>query len=110
MGWEEWFDLDLDLWTCDLKINRDYLLIEGNPCTKFGIDQVKGSKDIERTTLWAEKSGLTLTFEHVTWKSTDRQTDIPTDRPTYQPTVAKQYAPFFKGGIIKNFLTKVLDS
>ena len=32
-----------------------------NPCTKFGIDQVKGSKDIERTTL-----GL--------------QTDRPTDR------------------------------
>ena len=40
-----------------------------NPCTKFGIDQVKGSKDIERTTHWARKSGLTLTFEHVTWKS-----------------------------------------
>ena len=37
-----------------------------NPCTKFGIDQEKGSKDIERTTQWAEKSGLTLTFEHVT--------------------------------------------
>ena len=33
----------------DLKINRDHLLIEGNPCTNFGIDQVKGSKDIERT-------------------------------------------------------------
>ena len=63
----EWFDLDL--WTCDLKINRDHLLIEGNPCTKFGINQVKGSKDIERTTQWAEKSGLTLTFEQVTWKS-----------------------------------------
>ena len=41
----EWFDLDL--WTFDLKINRNHLLIEGNPCTKFGIDQVKGSKDIE---------------------------------------------------------------
>ena len=38
-------------------------------CTKFGIDQVKGSKYIERTTDWARKSGLTLTFEHVTWKS-----------------------------------------
>ena len=50
----------LTLWTCDLKINRDHLLIEGNPCTKFGIDQVKGSKDIEQTTQWAEKSGLTL--------------------------------------------------
>ena len=66
-GWEEWFDLDR--WTCDLKINRDHLLIEINPCAKFGIDQVKGSKDIERTTQWAEKSGLTLTFKHVTWKS-----------------------------------------
>ena len=43
--------------------------MEGNPYTKFGIDQVKGSKDIERTTQWAEKSGLTLTFEHVTSKS-----------------------------------------
>ena len=49
MGLEEWVDLDLE--TCDLKINRDNLLIEGNFCTKFGIDQVKGSKDIERTTL-----------------------------------------------------------
>ena len=67
LGWEEWFDLDL--WSCDLKINRDHLLIEGNPCTKFGIDQVKRSKDIERTTHWARKSGLTLTFENVTWKS-----------------------------------------
>ena len=42
----------------------------------FGIDQVKGSKDNERTTL-----GL--------------QTDRPTDRPSF----AKQYASFFKGGI-----------
>ena len=67
MGWEELFDLDL--WTCDLKINRDHLLIEGNTCTKFGIDQVKGSKDIERTTHSTGKSVLTLTFEHVTWKS-----------------------------------------
>ena len=33
----------------DPKINRDHLLIEGNPCTNFGIDQVKGSKDFERT-------------------------------------------------------------
>ena len=60
VGWEEWFDLDL--WTCDLKINRNHLLIEGNPCTKFGIAQVKESKDIEQTTQWAEKTGLTLTF------------------------------------------------
>ena len=64
LGSEEYFDLYL--WTCALKINRDHLLIDVNPCTKFGIDQVKGSKDIKRTTHWAEKSGLTLTLEHVT--------------------------------------------
>ena len=69
VGREEWFDLDF--WTCDLKINKDHLLIEGNHCTKFGIDQVKGSKDIERTTL-----GL--------------QTDRPTDQPTYQPKTNQQ--------------------
>ena len=40
----------------------NHLLIEGNPCTMFGIDQVKDSKDIEWTTQWAEKSGLTLTL------------------------------------------------
>ena len=62
----QWFDLDL--WTCDLKINRDHLLIQGNPCTKFGIDQMKGSKDIERTTL-----GLQINIP------TDRHTDRPTD-------------------------------
>ena len=35
-----------------------------HPCIKIGIDQLKGSKDIERTTHWARKSGLTL--KHVT--------------------------------------------
>ena len=60
---------DLELWKCDLKINSDHLRIGRNPCTKFGIDQVKGSKDIEQTTQLAEKSGLTLAFEHVNWKS-----------------------------------------
>ena len=120
----QWFDLDL--WTCDLKINRDHLLIEGNPCTKFGINQVKGSKDIEQTRQWAEKSGLTLTFEHVTWKSrgiifllratpapslvlikwrgqkilSGQHFRIPTDWHTDRPIV-KQNSPFFKGGIIK---------
>ena len=29
----------------------------------------KGLKYIKWTSQWAEKSGLTLTFEHVTWKS-----------------------------------------
>ena len=57
LGSKEWF------------VNRDHLFIGCNPCTKFGINQVKGSKDIEWTTQWAQKSGLTLTFEHVTWKS-----------------------------------------
>ena len=64
MGLEEWFDLDLK--TCDLKINKDHLLIEGNPCTKFGIYQVKGSNDIEWKSQWAVKSSFTLTFEYVT--------------------------------------------
>ena len=82
-----------------------------NPCTKFGIDQVKGSKDIEQTPHWARKSGLTLTFEHVNtigviyllratpapslvlikWRgqqilSGQHLVYSPTDRPTYQPT------------------------
>ena len=43
-----------------------HLLIGRNPCVKFVVDQVKGSKDIVRTIQWAEKSGLTLTFEHLT--------------------------------------------
>ena len=77
LGSKEWFDLDL--WTCELKIYRD-LLIEGNPCTKFGIDKVKGSKDIKRTTL-------------------GRQTDRKTHRHTDRPTVAQQHAPCFNGGI-----------
>ena len=59
----EWFDVDL--WTCDPKINRNHLLIGRNPCTKFGIDQVKGSKDIEQTTPWL---------------------GLQTDRPTYPLT------------------------
>ena len=68
VGWEEWFDLDL--WTCDLKINGDHLLIEGNPCTKFGIDQILG-----------------------------QQTDIPTDRHTDRPTDScKTICPLFQGG------------
>ena len=50
----------------------DHLLIEGNLCTKFGIDQVRRSKDIERTPL-----GL--------------QTDRPTDS-------CKTICPLFQGG------------
>ena len=66
MGSKEWFDLEL--WTDDLNINRNHLLSEGKPCTKFDIDQRKGSKDIERTIQWAEKRGLTLTYKYVTLK------------------------------------------
>ena len=64
--WAEKSGLTLTFEYVTLKNNRNHLLIEGNPCTKFGIDQVKVSKDIEQTTQWAEKSksGLTLTFEH----------------------------------------------
>ena len=68
VGWEEWFDFDL--WTCYLKINKDHLLIESTLRQVWY--RVKGSKDIERTTL-----------------------GLQTDRPT----VAKQNAPLFKGGI-----------
>ena len=50
--------IKISLWTCDLKIKRVHLFIRRNPCTKFGIDQAKGSKDIERITQWAEKNGL----------------------------------------------------
>ena len=64
------------------------MLIKGNPCTKFGIDQLKGLKDIDRTRLGLQ-----------TDRPTYRPTDLPTDRPTDRPTVAKQYAPFFKEGI-----------
>ena len=127
MGWEEWFDLDL--WTCDLKINSDHLFIEGNPCTKFGIDQVKGSKNIERKIQWAEKSDLTLTFDHLTWKSIGiihslRATPVislvlikwrikrywadntwSTDRQTDIPTDScKTICPLFQGGHKNGFV------
>ena len=118
LGSKKWFGLAL--WTRDLKINSEYLLIKYNLCTKFGIDQVKGSKDFVRTTHWARKSGLTLTIEHLTWKSIEiiyslRATPAPslvlikwrdqkiltgqdlvyrpTDRPTDRPTVP----PFSRG-------------
>ena len=64
--WTQKSGLTLTFEHVTLKSDRDHLLIEGNPCTKFGIDQVKWSKDIERKTPLAEKSGLTL--EHVTLK------------------------------------------
>ena len=42
---------DLDLWPCDLKINRQHLISKVSHCTKFDNSQAKGSKDIEWTTL-----------------------------------------------------------
>ena len=48
----------------NLKINRDHQLIEGNPCTNFDLDEGYLADNTV-----AEKSGLSLTFEHVTWKS-----------------------------------------
>ena len=43
-----------------------YLLCRSKTCPK----QVsKGLKYIKWTTHWAQKSGLTLTFEYMTWKS-----------------------------------------
>ena len=60
----------LDLWQCDLKINRGHLLSRGIHCTKFGNFQAKRSKDIEKTSL-----GL----------QTDRQ-------------VQNNMLPFYKGG------------
>ena len=107
-----------------------------NPCTKFGIDQVKGSKNIERTTQWARKRGLT-TLEHVTWKSIGiiyslRVTSAPsfvlikwrgqkilsgqhlvyrpTDRPIYmyRPTDScKTICPLFQGGHKNTYLPYV---
>ena len=107
-----------------------YLLCRSKTCPK----QVsKGLKYIKSTTQWAEKSGLTLTFEHVTWKSIGiiyslRATPAPSlvlimwrgqkilsgqhlvYRPTDRPTVAKQYAPFFKMGIKIQYDHSSVDS
>ena len=43
-----------------------YLLCRSKTCTK---QVTKGLKYIKWTTHWAQKSSLTLTFEHVTSKS-----------------------------------------
>ena len=79
--WAEKSGLPLTFEHVTLKINRDHLLIKGNNCTKFGIDQVKGLKDIERTT-----HGL----------QTDRPTDIPPDIPTDRQ-LQNNMPPFSRG-------------
>ena len=63
---EQYIKSNLDLWLCDLTFNRVYLLCRSKTCPK----QVsKGLKYLKWTTHWAQKSPLTLTFEHVPWKS-----------------------------------------
>ena len=46
---------DLDLWPCDLKINRDHLLLRSIHYTKFGDFQGKGSNDIEQTMIFKDQ-------------------------------------------------------
>ena len=65
--WEKQFNLRK--WTGKLKMKREHLLLDGNYCTKFGSFQAKRSKDIEHSTFGIETSSLTLTFNHMAWKS-----------------------------------------
>ena len=113
LGSKEWFDLDL--WTCKLKINREHLLIGCNPCTKLGIDQVKGSKDIERTHSVLRRVVWPWPLNMLTWKSIGiiyllratpvaglvlikwRGQTILSGQPTYRPTVARTICPFLTG-------------
>ena len=53
---------DLDLWPCDLKINKDHLLSRGIHCTKFGNFQVILSGDF----LYKDQE---FDLDLVTWKS-----------------------------------------
>ena len=113
------------------KIQNYYFYVQGmgaTPAPSLVLIKWRGSKDIEWTTHWARKSGLTLTFEHVTWKSIEiiyslRVTPSPsegvkrywadntwsTDRQTDWPTFAKQYAPFFKRGIKISLLWFIMN-
>ena len=72
-----WFDLDL--WTYDLKINRDHSTHWGKPLHQVWYWSSKGVKRY-----WPDK----------TW-STDRQTERHTDRPTDS---CKTICPLFQGG------------
>ena len=53
---------DLDLWPCDLKINKDHLLSRGIHCTKFGNFQVILSRDF----LYKDQK---FDLDLLTWKS-----------------------------------------
>ena len=59
LGSNEWFDHDL--WTCDLKINRDHLRIEGNLETSLVLIKGQG-----QTTFLSAQYLLTPLLEHVT--------------------------------------------
>ena len=120
--------LFLDLWSCDIKINRGHLLLGVSTLPSLAIfmqEILSGQHFYQRT------SSLTLTFDHVTSKSigvifsqgvlkvltkvsqlSSKEVkrywaDITgsTDTPPDKPTVAKQYDPFFKGGH-KNILNR----
>lgn len=65
--WDQQFNLRK--WTGKLKLKREHLLLDGNYCTKFGSFQAKRAKDIEHSTFGIETSSLTLTFNHMAWKS-----------------------------------------
>ena len=67
--WDDDQQIDLDLWPCGLKSNGKYPLTKGIHCSKFGNFKAKGWKDIEWTTFVYRLEVLTLTFDHVTWKS-----------------------------------------
>ena len=79
----EWFDLDL--WTCDLLINRDHLLIGRSPCTEFGIDQTHWGQPLHQVWYWSSE-GVKRYWADNTW-STDRPID------SY-----KTICPLFQGG------------
>ena len=66
--WDEDQQFDLDIWTCDLKINRGHLLSKGIYCTKFGNSTIKGVKRYWVDYIFAKTSSLALTFGHVIWK------------------------------------------
>ena len=77
-------NLDLDLWPCELNINRGYLLYRGIHCTKFSIFPAKRSREIEHPLLSLQ---------------TNRQ-------------VQNNMPPFFKGGIKRKtfiFLKQVFN-
>ena len=96
-------------WSTDRPTDRP-IYRPTDSCTT--IDQVKGSKEIERTIQWAEKSGFTLTFEHVIWKSIGiiasslvlikwrDQKILSWQNLVYRPTDScKTICTLFKGGI-----------